>query len=141
MDWATTLSDVNYLGVVLGVVASFVVGFVWYHPKVFGEVWRKSAGLSKKDMDSKEGMGIIFGGTAVFSFISTVFLAAILLAFGTDTIGEGALHGAVIGLTIVGLRTGIHDMFSRKSLDHTMVQAGHDVVVMAIQGAIIAALI
>ncbi len=141
MDWGNTLSEVNYIAVVAGVVASFVIGYVWYEPRVFGEIWRKGVGLSKKDMDNKEGMGMIMGTTAIFSLVSTIFLAALLLGLGTDTAGEGALNGAVIGFTIVGLRLAVHNNFARRSLDHSLIGAGYDVLVLAVQGAIIGALI
>jgi hypothetical protein len=139
MDWGTALSDVNLVAVIVAVLASFAVGMVWYAESVFGKMWRKGAGLSKKDMDSKEGMGAIFGGTALFNIVSTLFLAVILTQLGTDSASEGALNGAVIGVTIVGLRNGIHLLFARKNLDHIMVEAGYDLVTMTIQGAILGA--
>lgn len=141
MDWATTLSDVNLVAVLLGVLASFILGYIWYEPRMFGEQWRKGVGLSKKEMDNPEGMGKIMAATFLFSAISTLFLAALLLGLGTDSAGEGALNGVVIGFAIVGLRLAIHNNFAKKSFDHSLIEAGYDVLVMAVQGAIIGGLI
>lgn len=140
MDWGAAISDVDYLAVLLGVIASFVIGFVWYEPRVFGEIWRKGVGLSKKEMESPEGMGRIMGLTALFSAVSTIFLAAILIGLGTTNAGEGALNGAIIGFMIVGLRLAVHNNFAKKGLDHSLIEVGYDVLVMAVQGAIIGAL-
>ena len=139
MDWGTVLSDVDYLAVALGVIASFVIGFVWYEPRVFGEMWRRGVGLTKKQMENPENMGRTMALTALFSLISTVFFAALLIGLGTDSAGEGALHGSVIGFTILGLRMAIHNNFAMKSLDHSLIEAGYDVLVLAVQGAIIGA--
>jgi hypothetical protein len=44
------LTQVNYLAVLVATIASFVLGFIWYNPKVFGKSRMKGAGLTKKDV-------------------------------------------------------------------------------------------
>ena len=39
------MGEINWLAVVLGAVAFFLVGVIWYG-MVFGKAWQKAAGLS-----------------------------------------------------------------------------------------------
>ena len=42
-------SDVNWLAVLVGTVISFVLGWLWYSPKMFGEKWAEGVGVSLAD--------------------------------------------------------------------------------------------
>ena len=77
-------AGINYLAVLIGALASFVFGWLWYGP-LFGKIWAKEMKFSKKDgQAAKKSMGrmlfVNFIGTLV-----TVFVVANLLAF-TDVV-------------------------------------------------------
>ena len=56
--------EINFLAVLVAALSSFVVGFVWYNPKVFGTIWMKEVGMTEEK--AKQGnMAIIFGLTFV----------------------------------------------------------------------------
>ena len=40
----------NFLAIAAAAVSTLVVGFVWYHPKVFGTVWMREAGLTEEQL-------------------------------------------------------------------------------------------
>lgn len=44
---------VNYWGVLLAVIGSFVVGAIWYHKAVFGTKWAKLSGSSLDQMNKR----------------------------------------------------------------------------------------
>jgi hypothetical protein len=50
-----------------------VLGFIWYHPKVFGNAWMKATGITPED-GKKMNMPLVFGLTYVFSFFIAVSL-------------------------------------------------------------------
>lgn len=58
----------NWLTVVASAVVPLIVGFVWYHPKVFGNVWMKESGINA-DGEQKPNMGLVFGLTAFLSIL------------------------------------------------------------------------
>jgi len=60
--------EFNFLAILVAALTSFVVGFVWYHPKVFGTIWMKEAGLTQEQL-AKGNMFKIFGLSFVFSFL------------------------------------------------------------------------
>ena len=42
-------ANVNWIAVVIGAIVAFVLGWVWYSPKLFGAKWAEDVGLSLDD--------------------------------------------------------------------------------------------
>lgn len=67
--------EVNYVAVLLAAVASFVVGFLWYSPLLFGNVWMKLRGTTKASMKKgQKNMGILY----TLSFVVGILMAYVL---------------------------------------------------------------
>ena len=137
MEWLETLNDVNYYAVVAAVVASFVVGMVWYSKAVFGNAWMKELGLKDKDVQDKEGMMRSMLMSAVASFIAATTLAALLLGTGTTGAADGAVFGGIVGFGIAMSSMVTHDVFSKTSSMLTRINGLHDIVKFAVIGAIL----
>ncbi len=60
----------NFLAIVVAALVSMPVGFIWYNPKVFGNVWMREIGVTDPEK-MKEGVNMlkIFSITLLFSFI------------------------------------------------------------------------
>jgi hypothetical protein len=66
-----------------------LVGFIWYHPKVFGNAWMKAAGVSP-DSGKSMNMGLVFFLTYVLSLlISMTMLGITIHQFTFYSIFEG----------------------------------------------------
>ena len=90
------LSEINWLGMLLGIVAGFVLGALWYGP-LFGKQWMQALGIVKDDA-KKVNMGMLFGG----SFITYIVLGVIIAIIYKLTNGNCWQHGLHIG-ALVGL--------------------------------------
>jgi Protein of unknown function (DUF1761) len=55
-----------------------VVGFIWYNPKVFGNAWMKSTGLSEDKLKGGN-MLKIFGLCYVFAFMLAMFMPSLVI--------------------------------------------------------------
>ena len=42
------MPDVNWLSFIIAVLIPMILGFVWYHPKVFGKAWMDSIGMTEE---------------------------------------------------------------------------------------------
>ena len=85
-------ASVNYLGVLIAAVASFIVGFLWHGP-LFGKQWIKLMGIPQAEVDAMraKGMGPMMP-QMVAAFIQQLVMAFVLahfaLAWGaTDLFG------------------------------------------------------
>lgn len=76
--------NINFLSLILSALVPMIVGFIWYHEKVFGKIWMDSTGMTQESMKNVN-MIKLFG----FSF-----LAALIAAFSMNLI---AYHDAFVG--------------------------------------------
>ena len=80
---------VNYWAVLLATIVNFVFGFLWYSPKLFGEIWANAIGITLPD--GAPPIGSILG-----SFIST-FLAMWGIAYVLKVLDKkGSKNGAIV---------------------------------------------
>lgn len=79
----------NWLAILVGAVSVFVIGFLWYNPKVFGTAWMKGIGMTAEDA-GKGNMAKIFGVSFVMALLVSYYMARYP--------HEGAMHGAVHGI-------------------------------------------
>lgn len=157
--------EFNFLAVLVAALTSFVVGFVWYNPKVFGTIWMKEAGLTQEQL-AKGNMLKIFGLTFVYSLMVAFMMhilvihqmgalgmiggpdliptakpsyAAFLADYGDAfrTYKHGALHGFMSGIFLASPIIAMNGLFERKSWKYSAVHAGYWIVMMTIMGAII----
>ena len=127
------MGEINWLAVVLGAVAFFLVGVIWYG-MVFGKAWQKAAGLSDEQL-KRGNIGLIFG----LAFIAELMIA---LTRGHSISRGGASDRAVMmmavgfGATIMVPAIGINYLFMRKTLTLFLIDAGHFIVGMAAMGGV-----
>ena len=153
--------ETNYLAILVAALSSFVVGFIWYNPKVFGTIWMNEIGMT--DEKAKQGnMFKIFGFTFLFALMFAFMmptitihqLGAIQLAGANEndealvaflqvhgenfrSYKHGALHGLIAGLFLALPIIATNALFEQKSWKYAFVTSGYWVVVMTIMGAII----
>ncbi|PWA03946.1 DUF1761 domain-containing protein [Flavobacterium psychrotolerans] len=155
--------EFNFLAILVAAASTLVVGFVWYHPKVFGDIWMKESGMTQEKM--KGGNMLL---TFVVSFIYA-FLIAIIIRFlavhqtgalsmvGGDasiakpsfnafmadygmafrTYKHGALHGFIAGIFFAIPLIGTNALYERRSFKYTLVTGGFWTACFTIMGAII----
>jgi len=76
--------ETKLLAIIGATLVPLALGFIWYHPKVFGNAWMKAAGISP---DSAKGanMKVVFGVTLVFAFFLAVIMQALVVHQGHFT--------------------------------------------------------
>ena len=48
----------NMWPVIIAAIASMILGMIWYHPKVFGNLWMKLTGVTNKDREEQKKKGM-----------------------------------------------------------------------------------
>ena len=59
----------NLVALLVAALVPMIVGFAWYHPKVFGTAWMKVADMTEEKMQGAN-MLVIFGVSYVLSFLA-----------------------------------------------------------------------
>ena len=126
--------NINWLAVLLGTVAFFAVGALWYGV-LFGKVWQREVGLSNEQLKSGANMPLIFGLCFVLEFIVVLTLGH-LFAFLQPSDHVKMMMATGFALAIMSPAIGINYLYQRRSLKLFLIDAGHFVVGMAVVGLV-----
>jgi len=131
------LGSLNWLAVIVVTVAGFMIGWLWYGV-LFGKAWMAEMKITPEAAAAKPNMARFFITGFVLTLISTFALAWILRGHGTASAMKGAEWGAMIGLLLVGARLANGGVWECRSLKLQAINVGHELVMFAVQGAILA---
>ncbi len=154
--------QINYWAIFVAALVPLIMGFIWYHPKLFGKIWMEETGLTEEKM--KGSMIGVFVFSVILSLLMAVFLQFVTIhqfgalgmvggdemnandsyqAFMKDykmayrSFGHGALHSFMAGFLFVFPMTAINAMFERKSWRYTMINSAYWTITITIMGGII----
>jgi len=133
------IPHLNYVHVLVVSVAGFLLGWLWYSV-ICGKAWMAEMKITEemvKEERAKGGMAGYFIKGFIFTFLGTFGLAALLAAHGAPNWKHGAAFGAFIGLFGPVVRQLNMGVWEKKSLKLQAINAGHEVVLYALQGAIL----
>lgn len=85
---------INWLVVLGAGFIPLIIGFIWYHPKVFGTAWIKASGVSV-DNAKQSNMLMIFG----FTLLLGIFLSSAMMSM---TIHQMHMMGTLVNITGFG---------------------------------------
>jgi len=125
-----------YLAIFLAALIPMVLGYVWYHPKVFGGAWMKSLGLTEESL--KEGnMALIFG----LSTLISLFLAWTMNRYSSHTEPGMSqfVHGFFHGAYSMGLPAALvlisNGLFQRNTMTNLLINAAYWIVALGLMGS------
>ncbi|WP_332762836.1 DUF1761 domain-containing protein [Pseudarthrobacter sp.] len=140
MDWASHISQINWLAVALAFVLSMAIGFVWYLPAVLGKRWMAAIGKTEEDLKNISGGAGIWVPMMVTAALTAVLLAVLISKLGLDNAAAGGLFALVLGLVFRAGGHVIHNGFAGRPTTVTLIDSGHDLLAMTVAGAIIGAM-
>lgn len=133
----STLSQINYVHVLVITVIGFLLGWLWYSV-LFGKIWMTEMKITEEmRAEGKSSMGPLMAKAFFYTFVSTVGLAMVLHLHPVPSWDKGAELGAAIGLLIVGARFLNSGVWEKKSCKLLTINVGHEVVLFALQGALL----
>ena len=136
--------SINWLAVLVCVVASMVSGSLWYNPKTFFPAWWKGIGKSEEEPGMAGNMGLTWGLTVLASLVQAVVMALAVgavgkLSAGGATLVSGAAVGALLWLGFVAPTNLVNKLFAGHGLKIWAIEAGNHLVNFVLFGAILGA--
>lgn len=130
---------INYFAVLVAVVASMVIGFVYYHPAVLGRVWMRLVGHS--DESAQKGSPLVYPVVIVASFLTAWALAgATFLAhefYQGSFLVSALVTGWILWLAFTAARMLVHDIFDTRSLKITALSALNEFITITAMALVI----
>lgn len=115
-------TGVSWLAVIVGAVASFLVGWLWYSPKLFGPKWA-------------EGVGVKMGTASEMPVAAMVtqFVGLLLMSwFVGVTAVSSALLTVILGTVAFTVLAYSGGLFTKKSTYARNVDAGYWIVALVV---------
>lgn len=142
------MPTINILAILVAGFIPNALGALYYGP-IAGKAWRSSLGKTEKELEPNNP-AITYGGAWVLGLILSFFLnfilqmghkdvneAGELIIASHNTFPHGALHGAMIGLTIVTPVIVSLGMFHKANWKTNLLNVIFWVTAMAIMGGIL----
>ena len=132
------MGHIHWHSVVLGTVAFFAVGALWY-TVLFGKAWQRAVGLSDEQLKTGANMPLIFGTCFVLEFIVALTVGHM---FDFLEPNDRAKMMIAVGLAagIMAPAIGISYLYMRKPLKLWLIDSGHFIAGMAALGGVFALL-
>lgn len=136
MDRLASLSEINYLAVIVAAIVGFGIGAVWYAPPVLGRRWMQLTGRTPENATGENtvlAMGLAFLATLIG-------VLALALFIGKDAGWQtGLVAGLVAGIGIASMAIVINGIFEAKSKELLAINSGYQILVFAVAGTILGA--
>ena len=122
------MNDVNLLAVLVAIVASGVLGALWYSPWMFLAAWTRAR--KREPVQNR----------SVYT-ITVVSAVAVSLAFGwwagpEPSVEEAVLDGLVVGTFFTGTTLGMHYAFAGRSVKLWLIDGGFEVARFVLIGLV-----
>jgi cation transport ATPase len=128
---------INILAVLLSTVASMLIGFVWYSPKVFGNSWLKLAKLDPKRTNMGKAMGAAVISSAIMAYV-LAHVSYLSNNFFKNSFMQDSLTTAFwMWLGFQLFRTLQRDAFGQVKEKETLIHVGNDLATIMAMGLII----
>jgi hypothetical protein len=132
-----SFSGVNYLAVIIATLAGFGLGAVWY--MVLAKPWMHAVGKSEVDRPQGGAQIVPIAIAIVALFVMALMLAGLMAHIGDVTVRGGLISGLFVWLGFVITTMGVNHAFGGAKPMLTLIDGGHWLAVLLIQGAVIGA--
>jgi hypothetical protein len=136
--------SINWLAVLVCIVASMISGALWYSPKTFFPTWWRGIGKTEDDAPGTSNMNLTWALILLSSFIQAVAMAFMVNAMGgLMTGGVSALSGAGTGfmlwLGFIAPTYLVNKLFAGHGLKVWAIEVGNHLINLVLFGAILGA--
>ncbi|HEV2778353.1 MAG TPA: DUF1761 domain-containing protein [Actinophytocola sp.] len=135
----SVLGDLNWLAVLVSAIAFFALGGLWYSNLLFGKQWTKAVGWEAPE--GEKPPVTLYLMPLITCIVTTIAVAMLAAATGTDTFGEAIVLGLVAGVGLAGMAllvTGFFDPKKPQPMVWVAITSGYHVVGILIISIIMA---
>jgi len=142
-EFSMTFSGLNFVGVLVAIVVSFISGGIWFGPKTFYPIWMKARGIESGQLTENQNKpAIMFGSTLLGIAVQTLVLGAIVATFQRYEpnfgLADGAGVGLALGVGVAAFASLSHRLFGGETFKVWLIETSNDAINLTIAGVIIA---
>lgn len=128
--------ETNYVAVLVAAIAGWLLGAAWYG--VLGKQWMNALGWDEEKIKGPREMPLaVMIISLIALLIMAYMLAGIMAHVGPATIGIGVISGALVWLGFTITTISVNNAFQMRNPMLTIIDGGHWLAVLVVQGAVI----
>lgn len=128
------MPELNWIAILVAAGSSFMLGGLWYSPKMFGAAWGRAAGIDAK-CEKTGHPARVFALSFVFSVIAAALFAWWIGAH--PTVGFAVGRGLLVGLGFVATCFGINYQFANRKTLLWAIDGGYHTAQFALFGLVL----
>jgi len=134
---ADLFSQVNWLAVLVGALAYFFLGAIWYSA-LFRNAWIKATGVNMNDPNGRKGFAGILIASFVTVLITSIGLALIITRIGPGNWLTGCKIGLIAGVCFSAATICNSYLYEKRPIALSTINSLYNIVGCALAGIIIA---
>lgn len=138
----TSSVEMNFVAIGIAAFVGILLGGFWFSPIAFFPVWWKFLGKKPEDQTGTDNMVVVFGSTFIAAILQAIVMAVFISlaeqATGAMDTFTGLAVGALVGVGFAATASLGHHLFGGFPIKAWVLEAGQDIVSLAVMGAIIA---
>ncbi len=132
------ISDFNVWAILVAALIEVIIGAVWFNtPFAFQRQWLAGIGKTAEQI-AADASPLSIVAAIVGSLITAVGMTIILNGMGINTLVGGIGVGLLAAIAFAANAAFIKDRFEGRPLGLSLINAGHDIVIFALMGAVLA---
>lgn len=130
-------SHLPWLAILVGGVAYFLLGAVWYSV-IFKNAWIKASGVNPNDPNMKKGVAQIMLTSLVLMIVASLGIALFMAKIGVSSWMTGAKIGLIAGVCFSATAVCISYLYEKRPWALHFINAGYNVAGCVVAGIILA---
>ncbi len=131
----SVLSHIDWLAVLVGGMAYFILGMLWY-TMLFGKAWIRLTGINANDPNMKKGAGGIFLMSLILMLVASFGIGVLLAYLQPHNIMLGVKLGLLVGVCFSATAISISYLYERKPFGLHLINGGYNVVGCVVVGEV-----
>jgi hypothetical protein len=128
--------DLNWIAIIVAAIIPMVLGALWYSPLLFADPWMRAVGRTREELGDA-GLGYVL--SAIGALVSSYALARIIKWAEVDDLWNGALVGLLVWVGFVATVLAVTTYFGGRPRNLWLINAGYQLVALALMGALLGA--
>lgn len=139
MDFiANTVDQLNWWAIILATLSTLPVGYLWYDMKLgAGKRWAQLNKIKINSKDANKGMAQTFFFMLLTSLFTAFLMSCLMLTVGVEGFWNSLYFGLIVGVIFRGGAHFVHDGFAQKPMELSLINAGHDMVSLALMAIVL----
>lgn len=131
------MPELNWLAVIVTAVIGIIISATWFNaPFAFNKIWLEGIDKTSEQV-AADASPLSIVGAVIGTLITSLVLALLIEWLGATTLTGGITVGLLAAVAFAPNLAIIKDLFERRPFRLTLINAAHDVVILAVMGGIL----